>query len=56
MKFLTTHPQPDRLAQARSVYYRSPEGKVALARAGRFIELVFVADETETTELIETYR
>ena len=56
MKFLNTHPQPDRLTQAGSVYYCSPEGKVALARAGRFIELVFVADETETTELIETYR
>lgn len=56
MKFLTTNPQPDRLTQARSVYYRSPEGKVALARAGRFMELVFVADETEVTDLIETYR
>ena len=56
MKFLTSAPRPDRLHQARSDYYRSAEGKAALARSGRFLELVFVADESETTELIETYR
>lgn len=56
MKFLTEPPRRDRHQPHPTAYYRTSEGKAALARDGRFLELIFVADESEANDLIETYR